>query len=184
MSQIKYRLKRLTELRYKTLPILMESMQTSSNIQLGEPISLILKCHLLSEVVIDRLIQLAFEPNGDAILSANLTYSKKVDIASKTVLANDFPLLSDMVVGSLRKLNKIRNRLAHELGSSVSREEAIELFMGSEHPMPNDPMKSDVRLLIYHYTTFLFGNLLPKYEFDEERHRGETQRVRSQPLTD
>jgi hypothetical protein len=142
----------------------MKSMQVDESSDIGDPISLILKCHLLSEVVLDRLILFAFEPNGGAILSIRLSYSKKLDIVSRTTLVEDYPLIPELAVGSLRKLNKIRNRLSHELGASVTHEEAIELFMGVDHPMPIDPMKTDVPLLIYHYTAFIFGNMLPKIE--------------------
>ena len=141
MSQFKEKLMELTKLRYETLPLLMKNMQVDESLNIGDPISRILKCHLLSEVVLDRLIQFAFEPNGDAILSARLSYGQKLDITSQTVLVEDYPLIPDLAVGSLRKLNKIRNRLSHKLGASVTREEAIDLFMGVDHPMPVDPMK-------------------------------------------
>ena len=158
----------LTALRYETLPLLMTNLQVDETLNVDDPISRILKCHLLSEVVLDKLINFAFEPNGDAILGARLSYSQKLDISSKTFLVEDYPLLEDFVVGSLRKLNKIRNRLAHELGASVTRQEAIELFMGIEQPLPFDREKADVPLLIFHYTSFIFGNMLPKYEAIED----------------
>lgn len=120
----------LTKLRYETLPLLMKSMRVGENLNIGDSISRILKCHLLSEVVLDKLIEYAFEPNGDAILSAKLSYSQKLDIASRTMLVEDYPLLPDQAVGSLRKLNRIRNRLSHELGATVTHDEAIDLFMG------------------------------------------------------
>jgi hypothetical protein len=40
--------------------------------------------------------------------------------------------------------------------------------MGIDHPMPVDPSTADVSLLIYHYTAFIFGNMLPKFEAVEE----------------
>ncbi len=101
---------------------------------------------------------------GNAILSARLSYGQKLDVASRTILFDDYTLISDRVVGSLRKLNKIRNRLSHELDATITKEEVIDLFMGFEHPMPFDPMKADVSLLIFHYTAFIFGNMLPKFE--------------------
>ena len=168
MSQFKEKLLGLTKLRYETLPLLMKNMQVDENLNIGDPISCILKCHLLSEVVLDRLIQFACSPNGDAILSARLSYHQKLNITSKIMLVEDYPLIPDLAVGSLRKLNKIRNRLSHELGASVTREEAIDLFMGVEHPIPADPLKADVSLLIFHYNAFIFGNMLPKYESVEE----------------
>jgi hypothetical protein len=169
MSEFKEKLLGLTKLRYETLPLLMENMQVGENLNIGDPISRILKCHLLSEAVMDRLIQLAFKPNGDAILSARLSYSQKLDIVSRTMLFEDYPLIPELAVGSLRKLNRIRNRLSHELGASVTQEEAIELFMGVDPLMPVDPIDADVPLLIYHYTSFIFGSMLPKYESDEEQ---------------
>src|SRR5262249_22087721 len=72
--------------------------------------------------------------------------------------------IEDWVVGSLRKLNRIRNRLAHELDATVTRDEVLALFMGIDHLMPIDPKTADISLLVYHYTPFIFGNLLPKLE--------------------
>lgn len=164
MSQLKDRLLRLTALRYESLPLLLENMQPDESLRIGDPVSRILKCHLLSEVVLDRLLEIALEPNGEAVLSARLSYNQKLSIASRSVLTKDYELLPDYVVGSLRRLNQIRNRLAHELGASVSREEVIDLFMGIDQPMSVDPSTADVSLLIYHYTSFIFGNMLPKYE--------------------
>lgn len=168
MSQLKDKLLRITELRYETSLLLSEIMQVNESLDIGDPVSRILKCHLLSEAILDRLLGLVFEPNGDAILSARLSYSQKLNIASRTVLVKDCELLPDFVVGSLRKLNQIRNRLAHELGANVTREEIMGLFMGIEHPMPTDPSTADLSLLIFHYTPFIFGNMLPKFEEIEE----------------
>jgi hypothetical protein len=168
MGQLKDKLLRLTALRYETLPLLIANMQVDEGLRIGDPVSRILKCHLLSEAVLDKLLEFALEPNGDAVLSARLNYNQKLTIASRSILAQDYELLPDYVVGSLRKLNQIRNRLAHELGASVTREEVMELFMGIGHPMPIDPSTADVSLLIYHYTAFIFGNMLPKFESVEE----------------
>jgi hypothetical protein len=168
MNQFEEKLLGLTKIRYETMPLLMKEMQVDEKLNIGDSVSRALKCHLLSEVVLDRLIQFAFEPNGDAILSARLSYSQKLDIASRTILFENYSLIPELVVGSLRKLNKIRNRLSHELGASVTRDEAIDLFMGVDHLMPVNPLECEVTLLLYHYTSFIFGNMLPKYESVEE----------------
>jgi hypothetical protein len=164
MSQFKDKLLQLTALRYKTLPLLIESMKPDENLQVGDVVSRILKCHLLSEVVLDRLLELALEPNGEAVLSARLSFNQKLDIASRTILVEDYELLPDFVVGSLRKLNQIRNRLSHELGASVTREEVLDLFMGIDHLMPIDPTTAELSHIIYQYTAFIFGYMLPKFE--------------------
>lgn len=167
MRQFDEKLLQLTAWRYKMLPLLLENMRLDENLDIGDPISRVLKCHLLSEVVLDKLIELAFEPNGKALLSANLRYNQKLDIASRALLVEDYKLLPDFVVGSLRKLNKIRNRLAHELGANVTREEIMDLFMGMDYPIPVDSSTADVYLLIYQYTAFIFGYMLPKFEMEE-----------------
>lgn len=164
MSELKDKLLRLTALRYQTMPLLITSMKPDENLHIGDEVSRILKCHLLSEVVLDKLLELAFEPNGEALHSARLTYNQKLDIASRSKLTEDYALLPDFVVGSLRKLNQIRNRLSHELGATVTRGEVIELFMGIDFPMPIDPSSADVSKIIYQYTAFIFGYMLPKFE--------------------
>ena len=161
---LKEKVLRLTKLRYETLPLLIEQMQISAKQKQGDPVSQILKCHLLSEVLLDKLLALALEPNGEAVLSAQLRYAQKLDIASRSVLTEGFSVLPDFVVASLRQLNKIRNRLAHELGATVTKEDAVSLFSGSEPPPTIDLAEADVVTLIYHYTPYIFGNMLPKYE--------------------
>lgn len=169
MSQLGDKLLQLTKLRYEMLPLLIKCTQVDENLNMGDPISRIVVCHLLSELVLDKLLNLALAPNGDAVLSASLTYSQKLDIASRTLLEEDWPLLPNFVTGSLRKLNRIRNKMAHELGVTITREEVIDLFMGVDHLMPIDPNTASISMLIYHYTPFIFGNMLPKFEtIDEE----------------
>jgi len=172
MSQLKEKLLQLTEIRWKTLPKLTE--QSKLLFEIGfeskamDPVAFIIRCHLLTEVVLDKLLQFVLEPNGDAVLSVDLTYSKKLDIASRCILAEDFMLLEDYVVGSLRKLNKIRNRFSHQLDAEVTRDEVIELFMGIQYPMPISLQTADISLIIYHYMGFIFGSMLPKWELEDE----------------
>ena len=163
------RLLELTRLRYETLPLLLESMQPDSTGGMGDPISRLVKCHLLSEVALDKLLELAFAPNGAAVLSGRLSYSQKLRIASRCELAPGFDLLPDFIVGSLKSLNKLRNRLAHEIHAEVTEEEVMALFAGHEEDTFKDLSKMSVSELIYNYTPFLFGNMLPKYErIDDE----------------
>jgi hypothetical protein len=162
MNTLKEKLLRLTGLRYKNLPMLMENMRIMTSI--NDPVSQLIRCHLITEAVLDELIELAFYPNGAAITSADLTYAKKLQICSSSVLHEGFPLLPDFIVGSLRKLNSLRNRMAHKLGATVSVGEVMELFVGEEQLIPISPEEEKINIVIYHYTSFIFGNLLPKYE--------------------
>lgn len=166
MNTLKEKLLRLTELRYKKLPMLMENMRIMTGI--GDPVSQLIRCHLITEALLDELIELAFYPNGSAITSADLAYAKKLQICSASFLHEEWPLLPSFVVGSLRKLNALRNRMAHELGATVSVSEIMELFVSENHPMPILPTEENINIVIYHYTSFIFGNLLPKWEASEQ----------------
>ena len=122
MGLLGERLLQLTRLRYEAMPLLMNAIRVDEAIGPGDVVARVLKVHLLSETAIDKLLQVALAPNGDAVLGAGLTYARKLRIAARCLLADDVPLLPDFVVGSLRKLNHLRNRLAHELGATVTRD--------------------------------------------------------------
>jgi len=166
MNQLKEKLLSLTASRYKKFPLLMEHMAKMINID--DPVSQLIRCHLITESLLDELIELAFHPNGSAITSAGLSYEKKLKICSKTKLHEDWPLLPDFVIGSLRKLNSLRNKMAHRLGATTSLNEVMELFMGEELLVPIEPEERNLNIVIYHYTAFIFGNLLPKWESCEK----------------
>ncbi len=140
----------------------------------NDPVSQLLKCHLLTEAVLDSLIELALEPNGEAVLSAKLSYVQKVQIVSKSFLVeNSYPLVPDFVVGSLRKLNKLRNRMAHQLEAKVSLGEVMELFGGVEYPMPFTPSDEKINYVIYqiyrkNLLLFSLHKKLPDFEFEDE----------------
>lgn len=161
MSKLKKQLLELTKRRYKKLPKLFETMRKM--MEIDDSISLIIRCHLTTESLLDELIELVFFPNGNAITSSSLSYDKKLQILSKAKLVDDWPVLPDHVIGSLRKLNSIRNRMAHKIEATLNAEEITELFMG-EIPLTVNSEEKNVNILIYHYTSFIFGNLLPNYE--------------------
>ena len=94
MTALRQKIK-ITKLRYKKLPLLMANMQEMTKV--NDPVLQILKCHLVTEALLDALIELSFEPNGEAILSAKLNYSQKVQILSKTFLVDDIKLLPTLL---------------------------------------------------------------------------------------
>jgi hypothetical protein len=102
MSQLKDKLLRLTALRYETLPLLFENMRPDENLRIGDPVLLILKCHLLSEAVLDKLLEFALEPNGEAVISARLNYNQKITIASRSVLTKGSRLKTYCLTKDLR----------------------------------------------------------------------------------
>lgn len=79
-----------------------------------DPIMLILRAHLFSENLLERLINFKL-PRGDKLVeSGNLTYNQKL------VLVDALDCLPDSVVSSLRNLNKLRNQCAHELHKKIT----------------------------------------------------------------
>ena len=130
-STLKINLLRLTELRYQLLPTLFERLKGDDG-ALGQ----ILQCHLFAEVILEELIKLALGRQAEAVLSVRLTFDQKLSIVSKLKLHEDWELLPDYVIGSLRKLNSLRNRLAHRYGEQVLEEQVRELFVGLEEELP------------------------------------------------
>ncbi|MCG2584142.1 hypothetical protein [Massilia sp. TS11] len=79
-----------------------------------DPIMLILRAHLFSENLLERLINFRL-PRGDKVIeNGNLNYHQKL------VLAEALECLSDPIVSSLRNLNKLRNQCAHELHKKIT----------------------------------------------------------------
>ncbi|MCP1174314.1 hypothetical protein [Ralstonia chuxiongensis] len=79
-----------------------------------DPVMLVLRAHLFTEALLERLILVSL-PRGDKIVEAgNLTYAQKL------VLVEALQKLPDDITSSLRGLNKVRNQCAHELGKEIS----------------------------------------------------------------
>jgi hypothetical protein len=108
---------------------------------------------------------LSLERNADAVLSARLTFDQKLTISSKLYLEDDWLLIPDYVVGSLKKLNKLRNKLAHNYGHEITESDLRELFVGLETELPyQEILEHGAEITISRYIAFIFGNLLPKFE--------------------
>lgn len=73
-----------------------------------DPVLFILRAHLYTEYLLDRLI-LVMLPRGDRVLEmGNLSYAQKLSLVSS------FDYLEDTEITALRNLNRVRNRCAHE----------------------------------------------------------------------
>jgi len=150
----------LTQLRYKNMPLLVEATKGDDGV-LGE----IVRIHLVTEYLLEELIRLVLEKNAEAVLSIGLKYSQKLQLASQLEFVEEFNLLPDNVVGSLRRLNKLRNRVAHHLNESVKDTEVLELFVGLESELPYmDLMELGTLIALRRYLFFIFGYMLPKFE--------------------
>lgn len=82
--------------------------------QINDPVLLILRVHLYTEYLLERMI-LARLPRGDRVLEdGNLSYAQKLSLVSS------FDYLKDNFITSLRNLNKVRNRCAHERQKEIT----------------------------------------------------------------
>ena len=160
MSDLRNKLLKITALRYQRTLELVQRLESNDGHLAG-----ILQCHLFVESILEELIRLCLGGNADAVLSARLSFEQKLAIAAKLELVKDWPLLQDYVVGSLRKLNSLRNKLAHRFGHEVSIDEVRDLFVGCEQDLPyQDVLEHGVGIGISRYASFIFGSMLPKYE--------------------
>jgi hypothetical protein len=161
-GSLRSKLLELTAVRYREL---INASTTLANVDDGT--ALLLKCHLLVERTLEELIRVSFYPNADAILALNLKFAQKITLVSKTHLADGFPLVADYAVGSLRKLNKLRNDLAHSLDATVSNVDVVDLFCGEEDRLPYGDISEDsISENLQRYLYFILGTLLPKYEIE------------------
>ena len=78
-----------------------------------DPVMLILRGHLFTESMLERII-FARLPRGDKLIEkGNLNYHQKL------VLVDSFNCTTDSLISSLRGLNKLRNECAHELDKKI-----------------------------------------------------------------
>lgn len=80
-----------------------------------DEIAITLKGHLLSEYLLDRILESRFEPNK----TKDLTYARKLSLLEK------HSFLPEELLLNLRLLNSFRNRLSHELDVSIGKEEMV-----------------------------------------------------------
>lgn len=79
-----------------------------------DPTMLVLRAHLFSENLLERLLTFKL-PRGDKLIeSGNLSYHQKL------VLVDSLDCLPDAIISALRNLNKLRNQCAHELDKKIT----------------------------------------------------------------
>lgn len=99
----------LEEFRDRESEDLARAMRTG-----GDMIPELLRFHLVTECQLERMITAAL-PRGDRVVDhARLDYRQKLEIV------NGFDVIPDGVVRSLRSLDALRNRYAHEVQAAVT----------------------------------------------------------------
>ena len=159
------KLKALTNKRFELMPLVVKQVQDMAN-----TFNEVVKAHLMTELFLEELIKVACPQVYDAVKSIKLTYRQKLDFVSKLELTEGYPLLDEHTIGSLRKLNKMRNDFSHRLGHSVTDEEIEALYgghiSGAKELYVGQLPESTQNVAIGQYLFYLFGNMFPKYEFE------------------
>ena len=155
----------LTELRERNINLLSQAMSEDEGV-----IGLIIRIHLATEYLLEELTRVVLQENADHVFAVGLSYSQKLELASRLEPITELKLLPEHVIGSLRKLNKLRNRVAHKFNEPVSPIEIKELFLGLEKDLPYPEVTElGMAVALKRYFAFIYGNMLPKYvEFDNE----------------
>ena len=124
--------------------------------------SITLKGHLLTEYLMDRIVE---EKLGRSNRKENASYAKKIEMLESA------QLLPEATIANLKHLNKIRNKMAHELDVSVSKSSML-FWRDSDKPMHVIPKKGKyperyyLRLLSHGILTQLINHMLVHLSVD------------------
>lgn len=126
---------------------------------------LVLRGHLFSESLLERLIRLKL-PRGDKVLEgASLTYAQKL------ALVEALGAIPDSIAATLRGLNKLRNQCAHDLGRTVLEADVVRLgsplgkvFTQTHRKCKYDPL-STIRIVL----NYVIGSLTGLCHIEEEK---------------
>ena len=108
-----------------------------------DPVIIVLKGHLFSENQLENLI-FAGMPRGDRVLEyGNLSYYQKL------ALVDSLDILPDNLISTFRGVNKLRNKLAHNLDTGVSYSEIVRVgsSLGKEFTQLKHESENDQHLL-------------------------------------
>ena len=94
-----------------------EEYELFSSTMSDDPVATVLKFHLLTEYLLERIIKI-YLPRGDKLVD-----SSSFSYANKLTVVDSFNVIPDEQVSSLRNLNKVRNRCSHELNHEISNSE-------------------------------------------------------------
>ena len=79
-----------------------------------DPILLILRIHLYTEHLLERIISCKL-PRGDRHLNgSNISYNQKLSLVSA------FDYIPDEIITALKQLNRVRNQCVHELHKEIT----------------------------------------------------------------
>jgi hypothetical protein len=131
----------------------------------NDPTMLILRAHLFSENLIERLIIFNITRGDKVIESGNLTYYQKL------VLVDSLDCLSDSIISSLRNLNKLRNQCAHQLDKKITDSDVTRIGspLGKVFTKYKREAKFDETVLLRRVINYTCGYLGSKCNYAESQ---------------
>ena len=137
----------------------------------ADPTMRVLRAHLFSENLIERLLTLRL-PRGDKIIeNGNFSYHQKL------VLLESLDFLPDSLVSALRNLNKLRNLCAHELDKKITEGDITRVGspLGKKFTLYKRDAKLDDSVLLGKVIAYICGHLTGAcHELEYPDHETET----------
>lgn len=129
-----------------------------------DPVLSILRLHLLVEYHLERIFHLCLA-RGDKISSESFSFAHKLS------LVEALDVLDDRTVQSLKNLNRVRNRCAHEFDKTITASD-IELIgrpLGKEHTKIKNDAGSDQQEYLFNILGCVCGNVVAMVFAHEQR---------------
>ncbi len=151
-----------------------------------EPELIVLRGHLVSEQYIERFIRLFLLKANSILEKGRLSYSQKLS------LLDSFGILDEDLIACHRQLNKLRNKMAHELEYTVTIEDidSIGNQMGKIYLDEKANRGDDLKNLLCTVIGYICGGLahyVVEYEAISKKkkdtlNKGRTKECKSTPL--
>jgi hypothetical protein len=117
---------------------------------------ILLRFHVLTENLLERIIQSQISQGHRLFSHANLSYRIKLE------LANSLDVVDSEIIGSLRQLNSIRNDASHTIDIEITKDiiERIGRPLGKNFVAIRDRSSDDINDFIHETFAYLFARLL------------------------
>jgi len=123
----------------------------------------VLKFHLLSENLLERIIMGTLKRGDRIIEKGNLGYYQKL------YLIDSFDLVKDSNIQALRHLNSLRNKCSHKKATKITLED-IDLIgrpLGREYTTLKRKNKNDLEKIVLDTFVIIYKEILGKVAFIE-----------------
>lgn len=126
-------------------------------------VPVVLRFHLLTEYLLERIVLTKLPKGHRVIENAGLSYHQKLE------LVHSFDVIPDSAIGSLRRLNRLRNTCSHTRDAEISRSdiEAIGSPLGKPFIELRGKYGANLKGLVFHTFGALYSVLIKAVYFSE-----------------